>query len=101
MLPEEFRLEKQASRVREFFTLLDRVNVDRAKQASWLGGKPATQPKKGIVERMILFPFRHPKLTMFTGGVGAGYWLANKKNTTTNNNYYPAEQYQDYGAGYQ
>lgn len=50
------------------------------------GSKPVSWQKKGIVERMINFPFKHPKLTMFSGGLGLGYWLANKKNTT--NNYY-------------
>ena len=49
-------------------------------------GKPISWPKKGIVERMINFPFKHPKLTMFGSGLGLGYWLANKKNTI--NNYY-------------
>ena len=43
-------------------------------------------PKKGIVERMMLFPFRYPKTTVFGGGLGLGYWLANKANTV--NNYY-------------
>lgn len=52
------------------------------------GMKPVGVPKKGIVERMINLPFKHPKLTMFGGGLGLGYWLANKKNTATNNYYY-------------
>lgn len=59
------------------------------KQALW-GKTPAKPPPKlGVVERMINFPFKHPKLTMFGGGLGLGYWLANKKNTT--NNYYQQE----------
>ena len=59
------------------------------KQALW-GKNPVVLPKKGIVERMINFPSKHPKLTMFGGGLGLGYWLANKKNTT--NTYYQDEQ---------
>jgi hypothetical protein len=51
------------------------------------GMKPVGVPKKGIIERTINFPFKHPKLTMFGGGLGLGYWLANKKKTTTNNYY--------------
>lgn len=52
------------------------------------GTKSVDVPRKGIIERMINFPFKHPKLTMFGGGLGLGYWLANKKNTATNNYYY-------------
>lgn len=70
------------------------------KQAA-LFGKGTVKPpyKPGIAERMINFPFRHPKLTMFGGGLGLGYWLANKKNNTTNNYYQepPASYGQEYG----
>lgn len=54
-----------------------------AEKQAW-GTKSVGVPRKGIVERMINFPFKHPKVTMFGGGLGLGYWLANKKNTATN-----------------
>lgn len=71
------------------------------KQALW-GKTPAKPPPKlGVVERMINFPFKHPKLTMFGGGLGLGYWLANKKQDTTNNYYQDSPVSDNQAYGYQ
>lgn len=93
-------ISKQAAQVTELLGLLDKIAASGkpgkvlSKLAScptikhaWGWGKaPAAPAKKGIVERMIQFPFKYPKTTVFGGGLGLGYWLANKANTV--NNYY-------------
>lgn len=100
-------LSKQAAQITRFLELLDKVaersieNLNKAvsmdaclatKQA-W-GKKPIAAPGKGVVERMINLPFKYPKLTMLGGGLGLGYWLSNKNNTT--NNYYQEGAAPDY-----
>lgn len=75
---------------------LKRVLGKFASEKSALFGKAVKEaPKIGIMERLITLPFKHPKLTMFGGGLGLGYWLAKKNQGSTVNNYYEnPEQYQ-------
>lgn len=35
--------------------------------------------KVGLVSRMLNFPGKHPKTTLFLGGAGLGYWLGRKQ----------------------